>query len=38
MTHGGIYTKIREVIDINWRYYMVGEYIKCKACRLPQCP
>ena len=38
MSHGGIYTKIREVIDINWRYYMVGEYIKCKACRLPQCP
>ena len=38
LTHGGIYTIAREVIDLNWKYYMVGEYLRCSKCRQPQCP
>lgn len=38
MTHGGIYPKVREVIDLSDRYYMVGEYIKCSGCKVPHCP
>ncbi|XP_053406185.1 uncharacterized protein LOC123525390 [Mercenaria mercenaria] len=38
LVHGGIYPKAREVIDIDSRYYLVGEYLRCSKCKMPQCP
>lgn len=39
MHHSGIYTKVREVIDIDSRYYLIGaDYPRCSKCRIPICP
>ncbi|KAK9966238.1 hypothetical protein ABG768_003361 [Culter alburnus] len=39
MHHSGIYPKVREVIDVDSRYYLVGgDYPRCSVCRLPVCP
>ncbi len=39
MHHSGIYPKVREVIDMDCRYYLVGgDYPRCSACKLPVCP
>ncbi|XP_050958694.1 uncharacterized protein LOC127160061 [Labeo rohita] len=39
MHHSGIYPKVREVIDMDSRYYLVGgDYPRCSACKLPVCP
>ena len=38
LAHGGIYRKAREVIDMDSRYYLVGECLRCSKCRQPQCP
>ncbi|XP_057204598.1 uncharacterized protein LOC130563187 [Triplophysa rosa] len=39
MHHSGIYPKVREVIDMDNRYYLVGgDYPRCSACKLPVCP
>ena len=32
LTHGGLYRKCREVIDIDSKYYLVGEYSRCRPC------
>ena len=37
LTHGGLYTTARKVTDLNWKYYMVGEYLRYSKCRQPQC-
>nr|XP_023675259.1 uncharacterized protein LOC111847890 [Paramormyrops kingsleyae] len=39
MHHSGIYTKAREVIDFDSRYYLVGgDYPRCSRCMIPVCP
>ena len=39
MHHSGIYTKVREVIDIDSKYYLVGgDYPRCSKCMVPVCP
>ncbi|XP_062329379.1 uncharacterized protein LOC134029309 [Osmerus eperlanus] len=39
MHHSGIYPKVREVIDVDTRYYLVGgDYPRCSKCMLPVCP
>ncbi|KAG1955491.1 hypothetical protein F2P79_008547 [Pimephales promelas] len=39
MHHSGIYTKVREVIDIDCRYYLIGvDYPRCSKCMIPVCP
>ncbi|XP_056458150.1 uncharacterized protein LOC130391786 isoform X2 [Gadus chalcogrammus] len=39
MHHSGIYTKVREVIDVDSRYYLVGgDYPRCSKCMIPVCP
>ncbi|KAM3585478.1 uncharacterized protein V6R79_018457 [Siganus canaliculatus] len=39
MHHSGIYTKVREVIDIDSRFYLVGgDYPRCSKCMIPVCP
>ena len=39
MHHSGIYTKVREVIDVDNRYYLVGgDYPRCSKCMIPVCP
>ena len=39
MSHSGIYTKAREVIDFQSRYYMVGgDYPQCRECKSLVCP
>ncbi|ROL44117.1 Trophinin [Anabarilius grahami] len=39
MHHSGIYTKVREVIDIDSKYYLVGaDYPRCSNCMIPVCP
>ncbi|XP_041658917.1 uncharacterized protein LOC121519884 [Cheilinus undulatus] len=39
MHHSGIYTKVREVIDVDSRYYLVGgDYPRCSRCVIPVCP
>ncbi|KAJ4939221.1 hypothetical protein JOQ06_028677 [Pogonophryne albipinna] len=39
MHHSGIYTKVREVIDLDSRYYLVGgDYPRCSKCMIPVCP
>ena len=30
--------KVREVIDMDSRYYLVGEYPRCSKCMVPTCP
>lgn len=35
----GIYRKVREVIDVDSRYYLVGgDYPRCSKCSQPVCP
>ncbi|XP_063732182.1 uncharacterized protein LOC134859573 [Eleginops maclovinus] len=35
----GIYPKVREVIDLDSRYYLVGgDYPRCSKCMIPVCP
>jgi hypothetical protein len=39
--HSGIYTKVREVIDVDSRYYLIaGDYPRCSQCKPSQtlCP
>ncbi|RXN11869.1 Carboxyl-terminal PDZ ligand of neuronal nitric oxide synthase [Labeo rohita] len=39
MHHSGIYTKVREVIDVDSRYYLIGaDYPPCSKCMIPVCP
>lgn len=39
MHHSGIYTKVREVIDVDSKYYLIGgDYPRCSKCKLPICP
>ena len=39
MHHSGIYTKVREVIDVDSRYYLIGgDYPRCSKCMIPVCP
>ncbi|KAF4115299.1 hypothetical protein G5714_002788 [Onychostoma macrolepis] len=39
MHHSGIYTKVREVIDADSRYYLIGaDYPRCSKCMIPVCP
>ena len=39
MHHSGIYTKAREVIDVDTRYYLIGgDYPRCSKCMIPVCP
>ena len=39
LQHSGIYPKVREVVDVDSRYYLVGaDYPRCNGCRLPICP
>ncbi|XP_023184849.1 uncharacterized protein LOC111607158 [Xiphophorus maculatus] len=39
MHHSGIYTKVREVIDLDSRYYLIGgDYPRCSKCMIPVCP
>ena len=38
LNHGGLYRKAREVVDIDSRYYLIGEYLRCNRCKTPQCP
>ncbi|XP_069115959.1 uncharacterized protein [Argopecten irradians] len=39
LSHSGIYPKVREVIDMDTRYYLVGgDYPKCNKCKVPYCP
>lgn len=39
MHHSGIYTKVREVIDVDSKYYLVGgDYPRCSQCKIPVCP
>ncbi|KAJ4944759.1 hypothetical protein JOQ06_013299 [Pogonophryne albipinna] len=39
MHHSGIYPKVREVIDLDSRYYLVGgDYPRCSKCMIPVCP
>lgn len=39
MHHSGIYTKVREVIDLDSKYYLVGgDYPRCSKCMVPVCP
>eukprot|EP00057_Strongylocentrotus_purpuratus_P007491 XP_011661965.1 PREDICTED: uncharacterized protein LOC105437258 [Strongylocentrotus purpuratus] len=39
MNLSGIYHKVREVVDIESRSYLVGgEYLRCSQCKLPLCP
>ncbi|XP_073724498.1 uncharacterized protein [Misgurnus anguillicaudatus] len=39
MHHSGIYTKVREVIDVDSKYYLIGgDYPRCSQCKLPVCP
>ncbi|RXN26736.1 Carboxyl-terminal PDZ ligand of neuronal nitric oxide synthase [Labeo rohita] len=39
MHHSGIYTKVREVIDIDTKYYIIGaDYPRCSKCMVPVCP
>ncbi len=39
MNSSGIYRKVREVIDVDSRYYLVGgDYPRCNKCSQPVCP
>ena len=39
MNSSGIYRKVREVIDVDSRYYLVGaDYPRCCRCSQPVCP
>ncbi|KAL2087206.1 hypothetical protein ACEWY4_018265 [Coilia grayii] len=39
MNSSGIYRKVREVIDVDSRYYLVGgDYPRCSRCSQPVCP
>ncbi|MEQ2245853.1 hypothetical protein ILYODFUR_032213, partial [Ilyodon furcidens] len=39
MHHSGIYTKVRKVIDLDSRYYLIGaDYPRCSKCMIPVCP
>ncbi|XP_032431576.1 uncharacterized protein LOC116727977 [Xiphophorus hellerii] len=39
MHHSGIYTKVREVIDLDSRYYLIGgDYPRCSKGMIPVCP
>ncbi|KAK0152989.1 hypothetical protein N1851_005364 [Merluccius polli] len=39
MNSSGIYRKVREVIDVDSRYYLVGgDYPRCSKCAQPVCP
>ncbi|XP_057715461.1 uncharacterized protein LOC130931029 isoform X2 [Corythoichthys intestinalis] len=39
MSNSGIYGNVREVIDVDSRYYLVGgDYPYCNKCSLPVCP
>lgn len=39
MHHSGIYTKVREVIDVDSKYYLIGgDYPRCSKCKIPVCP
>ena len=39
MQHAGIYTRVRQVIDLDTKYYLVGgEYPRCSKCKIPVCP
>jgi len=39
MHHSGIYTKVREVIDVDSKYYLIGgDYPRCSLCKQPVCP
>ena len=39
MHHSGIYPKVREVIDVDTKYYLIGgDYPRCSQCKLPVCP
>ncbi|KAE8277795.1 hypothetical protein D5F01_LYC24183 [Larimichthys crocea] len=39
MNSSGIYRKVREVIDVDSRYYLVGgDYPRCSKCFQPVCP
>lgn len=39
MHHSGIYPKVREVLDIDSRYYLIGgDYPRCSKCMIPVCP
>ncbi|XP_027132529.1 uncharacterized protein LOC113745221 [Larimichthys crocea] len=39
MNSSGIYRKVREVIDVDSRYYLVGgDYPRCSKCSQPVCP
>ena len=39
MSHSGIYTKAREVIDFQSRYYLIGgDYPRCRKCSALVCP
>ncbi|XP_051810083.1 uncharacterized protein LOC110972961 [Acanthochromis polyacanthus] len=39
INHSGIYPKVREVIDVDSKYYLIGgDYPRCSQCKLPVCP
>ncbi|XP_055011456.1 uncharacterized protein LOC129409435 [Boleophthalmus pectinirostris] len=39
MHHSGIYPKVREVIDVASKYYLIGgDYPRCSKCKQPVCP
>ncbi|XP_078657398.1 uncharacterized protein LOC144903286 isoform X1 [Branchiostoma floridae x Branchiostoma belcheri] len=39
LSHSGIYTRAREVVDIDSRYYLVSlDYPRCNHCKVPFCP
>ena len=38
LSHIGLYRKAREVIDVDSRYYLVGEQPRCNKCKVPHCP
>ncbi|KAM8857498.1 uncharacterized protein ACB058_009160 isoform 2-T2 [Synchiropus picturatus] len=39
MHRSGIYPKVREVIDVATRYYLIGaDYPRCSNCEIPVCP
>eukprot|EP00058_Branchiostoma_floridae_P014901 XP_002600389.1 hypothetical protein BRAFLDRAFT_99580 [Branchiostoma floridae] len=39
LSHSGIYTRAREVVDIDSRYYLVSlDYPRCNKCKVPYCP
>lgn len=33
LTSKGVYNRVREVIDIDCRYYLVTQYLECPACK-----